>query len=323
MTTITTIADATKLVQDFYAAKKNSLAQRGEANETFKVDSRKRTYRMIGEAAGVILKLMADQKVFGELCVKYGTKPAGEGENPYSPGIRILFRKKEGGKDVFDRSAWKYGKSIRYGLEQGWKPDQFEDNLENLELNIDGKKVKRMIAAELQDTKNHGDKDAQATLALEIAAQGFMARQPGIGTFGANLAVDAPKNGQLVNVVASYDATSGQWIVRALANADHDRAWASIKKDVLASFQKARDELATKIAEAQLSREHVDVEQLLADLDAHNVETSALNATVGTQRKMVVWEQTHDGLFAMPSEHVVPVTDQDEAAQETPDSNAA
>jgi len=323
MTTITTIADATKLVQNFYTSKKASLLQGSSANTQFQTDSRKRLYRMIGEAAGVILQLMADQQVFGELCVKYGTKPAGEGENPYSPGIRILFRTKKNGKDVFDRSAWKYGKVIRYGLEKGWKPDQFENRLEFLELKIDGKKVKRMLAAELQDTKNHGDKDAEATRALEIAAQGFMARQPGIGAFGAALAVDAPKNGQLVNVVASYDAASDQWIVRALANADHDRAWASIKKDVLASFQKARDELATKIAEAQLSLEHVDVEQLLADLDAHNVETSALNATVGTQRKMVVWEQTHDGLFAMPSEHVVPVTDQDEAAQETPDSDAA
>jgi len=323
MTTVTTIADATKLVNNFYAAKKASVSSGSAAKGDFQMDARKRVYRMIGDAAEVILQLMSNQEVFGQLCSRYNTKPAANGDNPYSPGIRILFRRNQGGKNVFDKSAWKYGKVIRYGLEQGWKPDQFENRLEGLELTIDGKVVKRMLAAELQDTKNHGDKDAEETRALEIAAQAFMLRQPGLGAFSAGLGVDAPENGQLISVVASYDEASDRWLVRGLANANHDRAWASVKKDVLAEFNKAREDQLVEIETARLSSEYDDGEQLMADLDTHNAEVDAFNATAGEQRKVTVWDQSENPLFSMPSEHAVPVNDQDGIKQDATDSNAA
>lgn len=329
MTTITTIADATKRVQDFYNAKQAILSGGRTASTQFQTASRRRVYSMIGDAAEAIIELMSNEEVFGQLLQSYNTSQIKD-DNIYSAGIRVLFRKKQNGKDIPDRSAWKYSKVIRYGLEQGWKPtaektlgDVFADKLEALSLDIDGKTVKRMLAAELQDTKNHGNRDAEEEAKVEAAALGFMTKQPGLGVFGANLGVDAPKNGQLVNVVASFDAATGQWVVRAVANAKHDSAWASIKKDVIADFNKRLDAFNAQKAGEQMVRENITQDELEEQLAQHNVEVDANNATVGTFRKMVVWERTSDGLFDMPSEHIVPVTDQDNAAQETSDSNAA
>lgn len=331
MNTILTVAEATKRVEDFYALKAQSLKSGNKASNDFQMDARARTYRMVGNAAEVIQELMANEEVFGELCSQYNLKPAGEGQNPYTPGISILFRTKKDGKDIADRSAWKYSKTIRYGIEAGWKAtskktlgEVFAEKLEKLEVEVGGKKLKRMIAAEMADKAKYGDKVAEDEALVEQAALNFMTKMPGMGAFQSNLGVDLPKSGQLVNVVASYDAENGQWVVRALTNSDHDRAWASIKRNVVRDFRSRLEAYNAEKSGEQMALANIDLDQLLEDLANHNAEVDAINATAGTFRKMTVWEQTHDGLFQMPSEHTVPVEqDLDDAAQEAVTSNAA
>ncbi|WP_379921712.1 hypothetical protein [Erythrobacter sp. R86502] len=267
---------ATKLVSDFHNTLTAHNTSAKQATGAYEMASRKALYKTLGEAYGSSLQLVADPELLGQVCAHFGVKPPAEGENPHSAVGRMFWRKKQGDEYVPDKSAWKYGKGFRAAQALKWTAKDYAAKLETYEFEVTGKdgKVKKLkghIALEACDTALHGNPEADFTAQEHIAAQRWLAStQTPKAEFVADLGV-SPEHGQMVGLVAQWDAERSSWVVRDVHASEHDRAWALIAKGVLTRFKEWREVKALTAQDALLDKEIPDdLPSLLALLDEQN-----------------------------------------------------
>ncbi len=307
---------ATKLVSDFHTALAVSNDTGTSAKQDFQVATRKLLYDTLGKAYGTSLQLTADPVVLGQVCAHYMVKPPAAGENPHSACVRMFWRKKVDGKMVPDKSAWKYGKSFRAAQALGWTAENFAANLEEYKFEVkkDGKTktLKGLIALETYDTEMHGNPEAQFSEQENRAAQAWLAKvRPALGSFAGDL-VEAPKDQQMASVIVQFDAQTGTWQVRAVNQADHDRAWAAIAKPTLKAFDEWRKDVAVKQAAANPGTLSPEGDALFEALAAHNSDMDSRNALATWSNRLVGFETDGDFMWPTSSRDTPSVTSSDD-----------
>ncbi|MBD8699261.1 hypothetical protein IFT54_05455 [Sphingomonas sp. CFBP 13714] len=317
---ILTLATATKLVSDFHTSLNATNAANAASRSELAVASREQLYRVLADAYGKSLALVADPTVLGQVCQHYNSAAPAEGENPHSAVVRMMWRKKDPATKKWapDRSAWKYGKGFRAAQDLGWTVENFAANLPEFSFKIkkDGKDkvLKGHAALEAHDTSKFGNTEAKRTEHESNAAIAWMAKtQPSLGNFQADLAEGA-QDRQLANVIVQYDAATNSWHVRGVTQSDPERAWAGIAQPTLKAFDNWLKEMAVKKAVADLGNLPPEGDELFEALADHNSEMDRANAKATWTNRLVGF--TRDGDFAWPSarRETAPITSSDDDA---------
>lgn len=250
------INDASAKVGAFQSAYKDSLSAQRAENQGLTANNRTRTYQNIAAAYELAMALLANPDVLGALLTNWNEKAAGEKDNPFGPIVRILFRtpKKDGGTKA-NKSAWKYGGVLRYCRDEGWEPAKVPEELGKLEVEIDGIKRTKLLAAELADRQryNVGAEDRQIE---EFAFQHLM-DQDGVEV---PISGAGAKDGDFISVALSWSASKGRWIVRETIVTNSAKVRQSIRDKVLTKFKEYSDKLMIELASHNLMVESLEAE---------------------------------------------------------------
>ncbi len=267
------IEDAKQAITGFQVSHQALMSGQAQAKKTFATNAHDAAYTGIGEAFGVAIALKERPEILAGVLLDAGIKVAGDGENPFSPIVKLLYRQPvKGGGTKADKSAWKYGPVMRYCFDQKWEPEDVPANLKKLELEIDGVTRRKLLAAELADRDKYkdGEQDRQFT---ELAFV-HMLDQPGIATMpGDAIDVEGRVHGSWVSVAAVWDSGAQTWIIHQPISTNSDTVKKSISKAVTKSF-----------------KDHNDA--LFIELAVHNEEMDKLNARSATAQFLNVRRET-------------------------------
>lgn len=242
------VKEAKQAIVDFQTSYLALLSSQSAEQKAFKTGAHQATYEGLGNALRVALALLESPEVMVGLLSDNNEKAAGVGENPFSPIVRMLYRKPlKGGGTTSDKSAWKYAGVLRYCRDRGWKPEQVADMLNGLQEEIDGVKRTKMLCAELLDRAKYRDGEEEAKF-RDYAFQHLL-EQPGFGTFpGDAVTVKSRENGTWISVAAVWNEAIGQWVIHQVANTISDAVKKQISAKVVKSFKDHNSKLFLDLA---------------------------------------------------------------------------
>lgn len=253
------VESAKLAIGSFLGSYTSEAASQKKVRDEFNTSTQQLAYKQLGTAYGVATRLLASPDILTEVLTDAGIAVAGDGENQFSPIIRLLYRVPvRGGGTKANKSAWKYGSVLRYAHDNEWTENNFSDKLNALELEIDGSKKRKLLAAELADRAKYRADDIEGALLEQAFVHAL--DQPGIGQVpGSAIPLEGRETGSWVTIAAVFDAAKGQYILHHVVSTSSAAVKKSISDVVAKTFKD-------------------DTDALFRDLAVHNREMDQLNA---------------------------------------------
>lgn len=267
---ICNLAQASQAVSSAHQSYLDYLSNEEGHSKTWADDSRTRRFAMLGALYATCLELVDDRDLLAQLCVQEGVQVPDATENPFAPTIRLVCRTKDKkGKLVAAKnSTWIYSKYFRAAQFLGWASDEFATNVATYEFDGKAKKQKWLAGLAALDTKEFPsptfDFEARKVEAARIWTSQLA---PHDGTVQGLKSVEAPKHGQMIGLIAEWNAKLSVWIVRGVHQADDKKAFALISKVLTKDFEKHIADEAVLEQEAYLANNPIFTDEA-ALLDA-------------------------------------------------------
>lgn len=203
---------------------------------------RHRRCAMLASLFGLSQRLVAAPKILAELCVRENVAPPKEGENPFAAAVRLVCRtkNKEGKWVDATASTWIFTKYFRMADKLGWTAENFADRVEGFVHEKGKKKTKWLAGLALRDTETFG-KDSATAERLERLALAWIASQTSDAVLTGDIGLEKVEHGQMASVVVQWNAEASVWMFRGIGQKHHDRAWASVSKDIVKSYDTERE----------------------------------------------------------------------------------
>ncbi len=282
---ISDLAQASQAVSSAHQSYLDYLSNEKGHNKTWADDSRTRRFAMLGALYATCLALDDDRDLLAQLCVQEGVQVPDATENPFAPTIRLVCRTKDqkGNLVPAKNSTWIYSKYFRAAQFLGWASDEFATNVATYEFDDKAKKKKWLAGLAALDTKEFASPNSDFEARKVVAARSWTSqRAPQDGLIHGLKSVEAPKHGQMIGLVAEWNAKASVWIVRGVHQADDEKAFALISKVLTKDFEKHIADEAVLQQEANLANNPIftDDAALLDAVAEQNREQGLANDAV-------------------------------------------
>lgn len=319
---IKNIAQASLAVSTALKSYMDYLAGEKEHRTTWNDNVRSRRFTMLGSIYPVCLELAANPELLAKLCVQENVQVPDSSENPFAAAIRLVCRTKDqkGNWIAASKSTWIYSKYFRAAQHLGWGSDEFADKVAAYEFQHGAKKIKWLSGLAALHDKEFGKGDVAMDERVESAARSWMTYgySGSLASFPILAGVDDPDDGQMVGIVAQWDADARQWLVRAANEANSDKAFALVSKNIVGQFNDWRDRKSLEQAEEDLAVNPVlsDDELLEAVARQHREQGEANDAAYAdNSQRLTVHTQSEGSVISETREVTIP---KDAPADEQP-----
>lgn len=309
---IKNIAQASLAVSTALKSYMDYLSGEKEHRTTWNDNVRSRRFTMLGSIYPVCLALAANPELLAKLCVQENVQVPDSSENPFAAAIRLVCRTKDqkGNWVAASKSTWIFSKYFRAAQRLGWGSDEFAAKVAAYEFQHGAKKIKWLSGLAAFHDKEFGKGDVAMDERVEAAARSWMTygHSGALATFPALDGIE-PVNGQLVGIVAQWDADAGQWFVRAANETNSDKAFALVSKNIVGQFNDWRDRKSLEQAEEDLAINPIlSDDELLEAVARQNREQGEANdvAYADNSQRLTVHTQSEGSVVSETREVTIP-----------------